>query len=277
MNLLDLVQRTPQPIPWNEGEKIPWHEPGFSARMLKEHLTQDHDAASRRAPIIDQHVRWIHDHVLKQQPSAILDLGCGPGFYTSRLAALRHTCTGIDFSPASIDYARSHDNQSQYVQADVRQADYGTGYDLVMMIFGEFNTFRREDARLILQKANAALKPDGQLLLEPDTFVAVQSIGERSGSWRSHTHGLFSDQPHVELKENFWDAEQCIATERYFIIDAATATVTRHAMSIQAYHEDDYRALLVACGFKDVTFYASLAGGAVIKPDLICCLARKPA
>ena len=56
MTLLNLIHRTPVPEPWDEGEKIPWNEPGFSARMLKEHLSQDHDWASRRFVKIDAHV-----------------------------------------------------------------------------------------------------------------------------------------------------------------------------------------------------------------------------
>jgi hypothetical protein len=38
MDLSNLIERTPVPVPWAEGEKIPWHEPGFSQRMLREHL-----------------------------------------------------------------------------------------------------------------------------------------------------------------------------------------------------------------------------------------------
>ena len=56
MNLMDVVQRNPKPEPWAEGEKIPWNESGFSRRMLLEHLSQEHDWASRRATTIQKHV-----------------------------------------------------------------------------------------------------------------------------------------------------------------------------------------------------------------------------
>ena len=61
--------------PFAVGDKIPWHEPGFSARMLREHLSQAHDAASRRTEKIERHVDWIHNEVLGTRPSRILDVG----------------------------------------------------------------------------------------------------------------------------------------------------------------------------------------------------------
>ena len=149
MNLLDIVRRQPTPEPWREGDNIPWHEPEFSRRMLNEHLTQAHDAASRRFPLIDRHVAWIHETLLLGRPSRILDLGCGPGLYANRLARLGHTCTGIDFSPASIQYAQATAQAENlactFIEQDIRQADHGSGYDLAMLIFGA-----RTDVSLIL-------------------------------------------------------------------------------------------------------------------------------
>ena len=178
VELIDLLRRDMQPEPWAEGEKIPWSDPDFSRRMLREHLTQKHDAASRRTRIIRRQVDWIHRTVLAGRPGRILDLGCGPGLYTSRFARLGHTCTGIDFSPASITYAineaRKKSLACSYQLQDLRRADFGRGYDLVLFTFGEFNVFRPEDGRKILKKAYGALEPGGALLLEVSTFDAVE-------------------------------------------------------------------------------------------------------
>jgi hypothetical protein len=51
--ILDIVERQPEPTPWSEGDNIPWDDPGFSDRMLAEHLSQDHDLASRKSETID--------------------------------------------------------------------------------------------------------------------------------------------------------------------------------------------------------------------------------
>jgi len=264
MNLIDIIHRQAVPIPWSEGEKIPWNEPGFSQRMLLEHLSQEHDAASRRFNIIDSHVAWIHHSVLSDRPTKILDLGCGPGLYTSRLAKLGHACVGIDFSPASISHARElaqvEQLQCSYLQQDIRTADYGHGYGLAMLVFGEFNVFRRTDARLILEKAHQALAENGHLLLEVHTYIAVQAIGKQPVSWYATESGLFSDRPHICLTENFWDAEQNVATVRYFILDGLTGGVTRHAGCTQAYTNEQYRSLLEECGFGNVIFHPSLSG-----------------
>lgn len=264
--LLDIVHRAPTPEPWAEGEKIPWNEPEFSARMLKEHLTQAHDAASRRFEKIDRHVQWIHNAVLHGTPSRILDLGCGPGLYASRLAKLGHTCTGIDFSPASIAYATSQAADGRlactYIEGDIRKTEFGTGYDLAMLIYGEFNTFTREDAGHILTKVHRALVDGGRLVLEPHTFAAIRDIGKAPAGWYASNGGLWSARPHLCLTENFWDAERCVTTERYFIIDAETGDVTRHASSMQAYTNDDYVARLEACGFTGIKRYPPLMGKA---------------
>jgi SAM-dependent methyltransferase len=264
MSLLDLVHRQPVPEPWAEGEKIPWHDPQFSRRMLKEHLSQEHDAASRRFEKVERHVDWIHRHVLSGSPTRILDLGCGPGFYSSRLARRGHECVGIDFSPASISHARIEalgaGLRCTYLHEDIRVAEYGAGSGLVMLIFGEFNVFSPADAREILNKARHALEDGGLLLLEPHTHAAVREIGHQPPSWYSTESGLFSDRPHLYLQESFWDVESETATTRYLIVDASTGNVTRHADTMQAYSDKGYRSLLAECGFIEPEIFPSLTG-----------------
>jgi len=264
MNLMDLVNRTPDPAPWSEGDNIPWHDPDFSRRMLKEHLCQDHDAASRRFSKIKKHVNWIHHEVLSGRPTRILDLGCGPGLYSSRLARMGHECVGIDYSPASIayarDYARKGNLRCEYIHEDIRTAEYGHGFGLVMLIFGEFNVFKPADAQVILEKAYRAIDGDGILLLEPHTFDAVREMGMSGSLWYSANSGVFSDQPYLCLEEHFWTYMDNTATTRFFVIDASTGSVSRYAQSFQAYTEDEYFSIINKSGFNYVEYLPSLIG-----------------
>ena len=280
MRLQDILARKSPPEPWAEGDNIPWSEPGFSRRMLREHLSQSHDLASRRSEKIDAHVDWIHRNVLSANPTKILDLGCGPGLYSSRLARLGHRCVGIDFSPASMEYAKeqaaSEDLSCGYLHADIRFTEYGFGYGLAMLIFGEFNVFKPADAARILAKAHAALGEGGTLLLEAHTDEAIREFGQRPASWYSVESGLFSDSPHLCLQENSWDADAGVVTRRYFIVDASSGEVSRYAQSLKAYTNDQYRAVLEGAGFADVRFHPSLMGREdASQADLLVVTARK--
>ncbi len=271
MRLMDIAQRSIPPQPWAEGDKIPWDEPGFSRRMLREHLSQAHDAASRRAATIDRHVAWIDRVVLGHQPSRILDLGCGPGLYMERLARLGHRCVGIDFSPASIGYAaeraETEELMCRYIQADMRQADYGGDYDLVMLIFGELNVFRPTDAALILRKACEGLRRGGRLLLEVSTFESVRRIGQAAPTWWAAERGLFADARHIVLKESAWDERAAAATERFYVIVTEDCAVTRYAATTQAYTEAQYSDMVRRAGFRDLAFFMSFAEEPAAPPD----------
>jgi len=193
-------------------------------------------------------------------------LTCGPGLYTSRLARLGHECVGIDYAPEPIRYASEEAAREglacTYRLADVREDNYGEGYGLVMMLFGQLNVFRRCDAHSILEKAYSALAQDGLLLLEPQRHATVERSGRAGNSWYScgEAGGLFADRAHLCLTESLWDPERQAATERFFIVDAETGEVTRHALTNEAYTNDQYRELLTRVGFLDVQLFPSLVG-----------------
>lgn len=263
MTLTDLLSSAP-PTPWQGDTKIPWDEPGFSARMLREHLSQGHDRASRRFEVIDRHVAWLHEAILESRPSRVLDLGCGPGFYCARLTELGHTCTGIDFSPASIEHAKAEaerrEHDIDYRLGDIREVDLDADYHSVLLSYGEFNTFHPDQACGILDRARAALVPNGLLILEVHEHSFVEELGRADPTWFSAQRSLFSDRPHICLKDSFWFDRDSVAVDQYSVIDAETGTVARYTSTTQAYTDQAYRAMLHDAGFRDVERYASLAG-----------------
>jgi hypothetical protein len=148
----------------------------------------------------------------------------------------------------------------RYLHEDIRTAEYGAGYGLAMLLYGEFNVFCPADARAILHKAEAALAEGGKLLLEPHTAAAVRAMGERGARWYTASQGLFSAQPYLCLEESSWDEASRAVTRRHFIVDAASAAVQRYAASYQCYSDDEYRAILRDSGLAEVQFYPSLSG-----------------
>ncbi len=64
--------------------------------------------------------------------------------------------------------------------------------------------------------------------------------------------------------------------ERHWVVDAATAAVTRYGARLQGYSDAEYRELLANCGFGEIVAYPSLHGEADPgQANLIAMVARK--
>lgn len=242
------------PEPWTY-EKIPWHEAEFSRRMLGEHLTQAHDRASRRLAIIDEHVGRIH-RMTGAAEASVLDLCCGPGLYATRLARLGHPVRGIDFAPASIAYAErlaaDQGIECEFIEGDVRSAEYGGGHALAMLIFGEFNMFSPDDAALVLSRIHGALAPEGRILIEAHRLDFVRELGKRPRWWTAESSGVFSDQPYLCLMENLWDESSSVAIQRYYVVDVESHDVEVYGATMQGYSDGQMKELLEENGFTGV-------------------------
>ena len=241
---------------WSGKYKIPWDDPDFSKRMLQEHLSQLHDMASRKLETIDAQVAWIHEHACQNQARRILDLGCGPGLYLQRLVALGHRCRGIDFGPASVEYARANlPAECEVTLGDIRSADFGCGFDVVAMIFGEINVFSPKECASILRKVRQALSPGGVLLLEAHTVEVVKRSGEATNTWYKAPTGLFLDRPHFCLQENQWLEDQAVALQQFHIIDEASGKIESYRNTVKAWSDEELQELFSVAGFAKAEKY----------------------
>lgn len=253
MKISDVADRQIPAQPWVDGEKIPWNEPEFSKRMLKEHLSQDHDAASRRFEIVHQQVDYCERLLGGKTDSRVLDLACGAGLHSHELARRGHSTLGIDFSPASIGWAKStaltESLNCEFVHSDIRNAEFGDGFDLAILLFGEINVFSLNDLTLIVQKAHKALAPDGVLLLEPHVPGVIQANFASGSTWTARQSGLFSKRPHILLEEGFWHDDVEMAVMRWYVVDSESGDVTTYAQTVVEYTPTKLVNLLESEGF----------------------------
>lgn len=199
------------PEAWRRWTKIPWDEPEFSARMLEEHLSQEHDLASRTTAWIERGVQAIASLLPAQ--ARVLDLCCGPGLYLNRLAERGFTGLGVDFSPASIGHARTHAPKgAEYLLGDVLTAEFGSGFDAVLFLFGELATFRPDMGGEILRRAAAATRPGGLLVAEVHRPAPLHAWSQTPDHWRTSQGGLFHPGPHLLFEQShWWEAESAVA------------------------------------------------------------------
>lgn len=115
------------------------------------------------------------------QPKKILDLACGFGRHTNRLAALGHSMTGVDSSPGFLEIARNDANQKnlnvRYTQADMRTIEFKDEFDYVMILYTAFGYFPDNENQQILINACHALRRGGYLIFDtPNRDSIVKDI-----------------------------------------------------------------------------------------------------
>ena len=253
-----IYQRSTPAVPWRDGVNLPWDDPAFSERMLREHLDQSHGAASRRRPELLRQVDWLWQRLNLSAGARLLDITCGPGLYAVELARRGVDVTGIDFSPASIRYARelaaehSLAERCRFIQADVRSElprHAGLDYDAAMFIYGQLAVFTRAEAAALLAAAAQALRPAGRLALE---LLDFERIDKRPSTWWfSDDRGLWGDAPFLNLGERFWDADQRASIDRFFVIHLQSGEMEEIGLSDNGYETDEMLALLHTGGFEN--------------------------
>jgi 2-polyprenyl-3-methyl-5-hydroxy-6-metoxy-1,4-benzoquinol methylase len=119
--LLDRLLSRPAPFA-RHGAPF-WDDPHIGRRMLAAHLDPEREAASRPHARIDREVSWVVERLGLTAGTAVLDLGCDPGLYCTRLARAGLQVTGVDYSAVAIEYARGQAERDG-LAIDHRLADY---------------------------------------------------------------------------------------------------------------------------------------------------------
>ena len=162
-----------KPPLFEPGEEKFWDDDHISIGMLQAHLSQEHEAASRKTQAIEAQVEHLTFTGILREGDRILDPGCGPGLYASRLCRKGLKVTGVDFSRRSIEYAIKYavenDLDIDYRLIDFFSIDFSGEFDAVMQIYGELNTFSDEKRDSFLALIHKALKPEGLFIIDVTT------------------------------------------------------------------------------------------------------------
>lgn len=262
------IYRRPQPaVPWRDGVNLPWDDPLFSERMLREHLDQSHGAASRQQPELLRQVDWLWANLGLRPGFRVLDITCGPGLYAVELARRGAQVTGIDFSPASIRYARELaaeqgvDDRCSFIQADVRTTlpgQAGLDFDAALFLYGQLAVFTRAEAAQLLRGAASALRAGGRLAIELLDFERIDKTS--STWWFTDDTGLWGDTPFLNLGERTWDDEQRASIDRFYVIELHSGELQEIGLSDNGYKAEEMVALLQSSGFKQARAFPAWDG-----------------
>lgn len=260
-----IYRRAERPSPWQNSGNLPWDDPAFSERMLREHLDDTHGAASRQTAERQAQMDWLWEKLALQPGQRLFDVTCGPGLYAVEFARRGGRVTGVDFSPAAVAYARELaagyevSNRCDFVQQDIRQFAYPVKqFDAAILLYGQLAVFPREQAQEILRRVAQSLKPGGKLCLELLNPAQVDKTD--SSWWYTDDTGLWGDGPYLHLGERFWDEAARLSTERYLILHLDDGRLDEIILSDQTYEPDEMRQMLRDAGFSHVDIYPAWDG-----------------
>lgn len=127
-------------------------------------------------------------HVLKlRKGSHILDLCCGQGRHSVRLAEKGFFVVGLDYSEELLKLAVKHKSKSNlwFVKGDMRNIPFRMNmFDAVINLFTSFGFFSDDENLQVLKSIASVLKPKGKLILDYwNPYFAVQLDGTRNWWW----------------------------------------------------------------------------------------------
>lgn len=248
---------------YEKGTHNMWTDPYISQQLLEFHLNPDIGAASRSKKTINQTIHWILEQD-NQTTGSILDLGCGPGLYTSQLAEKGYDVTGVDFSQNSIayakQYAKDHNLNIQYICGDYLEVeiDIKETYDMVMMIYCDFGALVPEEREKLIKRIYDLLKPGGNFIFDALDEEAIKNMSFGK-NWYCDDGGFWQVEPHMYLSNMSHYPEHKALLEEHIVDEVGNYKLYRfwnHYFNTQ-----DVENMFIAEGFGAVEAYPQLIDG----------------
>ena len=263
--LWKIYNRPDVPAAWSNGGNLPWDDPDFSGRMLREHLDESHGAASRATRERLLQIERLWSWLGLEKGSRLLDVTCGPGLYAVEYARRGCQVTGIDFGPASIAYARDLaitnqvEHSCHFSEQDVRTMELQPDtFDAATFIYGQLGVFPQEDSQSLLNRIAQALRPGGRLCVE---LLDQEKVDKKNSTWWfTDDSGLWGEEPFLHLGERFWIEEEQMSMERFQILNLANGDFDTITLCDQSYSVESMVEMLKEAGFTEVGIYPAWDG-----------------
>ncbi len=278
MNINTLLKAAQKPEIYTPGTKLMWVDEYISTQLLQVHLSQDIELASRKESTITSTIDWILSTVSSGTLS-ILDMGCGPGLYTEKLAERGHIVTGMDFSANSIAYAKESASSKKlditYIKQDYLLLDEENSYDLIMMIFTDFGVLSLEQREQLLSNVYRALKPGGVFLF--DVLNENSPVSEsKPKEWELSEGGFWRNGPYLAMTESFYYKEEGVALSQHIVMDDIGGMEV-YRFWIHTFTNDDLTTIASSAGFSTINCYDDILPDSDMyrSKDVTFCVATK--
>jgi 2-polyprenyl-3-methyl-5-hydroxy-6-metoxy-1,4-benzoquinol methylase len=258
---LEEINSRPEPFQYYTAEEL-WTDEHTSKQMLEYHLNEFVDASSRNKKFIDRSVEWITSNFGVDNKTNVIDFGCGPGLYTTRLSGKGAKVTGIDFSKRSIDYARKTAHQKKleidYVLQNYLTYETDKRFDLITMIMCDYCALSPNQRKELLQKFYSLLKPDGSVLLDVYSLKSFNQKEESATYEINQLNGFWSHEDYYCFVNTFKYEKEKVILDKYTIVEKNRIRVVYNWL--QYYSQESLKTEFEENNFIIENIYSDVAG-----------------
>jgi SAM-dependent methyltransferase len=216
------INKRPKPFEYYTASEL-WANEHTSQKMLEYHLNESIDVSSRNINFINKSVEWIISHFSLNTDSEIIDLGCGPGLYTTRFAKNAIKVTGVDFSKRSIEYAKhaaTNDHLNiDYINTNYLEYESPNKFDLVIMIMCDYCALSPNQRKLMLNKFKKILKQNGAILLDVYSLNFYNNREENAIYEFNQLSNFWSANDYYSFQNTFKYDKEKVILDKYTIIE----------------------------------------------------------
>lgn len=185
----------------------------------------------------------------------VLELGCGYGRITNRLAGKGALVTGLDASPVLLKKAEADAAERgvnvEYVLGDMRSLRWKDCFDAVVLWYTTFGYFNEADNEKVLHEAARSLRKGGRLLIDQRNRCSLLS-----DKWPSYQIVRYNDDLRMDISNYDALTDRC-NTERTIVRNGC---VRRMRLSVRHYGFSEYVRMLRSAGFETVEAYGQEGG-----------------
>jgi SAM-dependent methyltransferase len=260
---LEEINKKPKPFEFYTASEL-WTNEHTSQQMLNYHLNPDVDLSSRKHAFIGRSVAWMAETFKVNANTKIVDFGCGPGLYTTKLAQHQARVIGVDFSPRSIAYAKEVADKEglrvNYVNQNYLDFETKDRFDIIIMIMCDFCVLSPDQKKTMLQKYNDLLASNGVLIFDAYSLKAFENRIESASYEKNQLHGFWSADDYYTFLNTFKYEKEKVVLDKYTIFEQKQKKTVYNWL--QYYDPETLKKELSESGFTKTDLYANVAGDA---------------
>lgn len=262
-----------RPSPFQPGTLTLWSNAYIAKNVIKKHLDGTVDCGSRKTATIHKTVEWLNQ--IKPDTKQILDVGCGTGLYAPLFCQHNIYYEGFDISPYQVAYAQQYNSVPQrtmfYVN-DFRMWSSKKKYDLVLLLYGVYSFYARDERIKFLRKVRGNLQKSGYIIMEVFTEKHYENRKD-STDWKYvEDNGFWCEEPYLELNAFYKYTEKSLVLIQAGVLKQDLGIWNSW---IQTFNLVELEIELLEAGFTKFEAFGSCYGDPfTVKSDVICICAQ---